>query len=182
MSPRAARTWIVFAVALMLGACAARPPAPQPKPAPDSEPVSEKQPAEPQPAPTSEVEDTPTAPQTVAQASGAAVVALLDRAEQQRGEGRLDHAAANVERALDVEPRNPFVYHRLAALRLEQEQPEQAETLARKSNSLAPNNPHLRARNWSLIAKARRMRGDTVGASAADSRAEYYRSRTAPER
>lgn len=105
------------------------------------------------------------------------MIALLSHAEDRREAGELDRAAATVERALDVEPRNPFVYHRLASLRLAQDQPGQAEALARKSNSLGGDNPYLQARNWELIARARRARGDGLGADTASARAEYHRGR-----
>lgn len=168
------------AVGLLLAGCAQRPVAPPP---PDRDEPSPEMPAprpesgvEPAPTPPGEQEAPP--PRTAADASGPAVLALLGRADEQAAAGELDLAAATVERALNVEPRNPFLYQRLAALRLAQDQPGQTEALARKSNSLAGDNPYVQARNWELIAQSRRMRGDNVGADAASARAEYYRGRT----
>ncbi|MDN5862614.1 MAG: hypothetical protein L0H19_04110 [Salinisphaera sp.] len=128
------------------------------------------------PPPQPERPTEPAPPRTLAQASGPAVVALLGKARTRGSAGDYGHASALVERALDLEPRNAFIYHRLASIRIEQGKPQQAEALARKSNSLAVDNPYLQTQNWSLIAKARRIRGDGVGAAAADSRADYYRS------
>lgn len=148
---------------------------PQQQPPAGQQPQAPQQPGAgqaPGQAPEEEAEQGP--PRTAEEASGPAVVALLDRAGEQSSAGNYDLAASSLERALDVEPRNPFIYHRLAALRLEQGQAGQAEALARKSNSLAVRNPYLQARNWKLIAKSRSMRGDSVGASSADSRAHYY--------
>ncbi|MES1944243.1 TPR repeat-containing protein [Salinisphaera sp. PC39] len=171
-------------VGLLLAGCAQRPVAPPPpdRDAPDAEapaprPLPDADEPRDEPAPSSG-EQAPPPPRTAADASGPAVLALLGRADEQAAAGELDLAAATVERALNVEPRNPFLYQRLAALRLAQDQPGQTEALARKSNSLAGDNPYVQARNWELIAQSRRMRGDNVGADAASARAEYYRGRT----
>lgn len=159
---------------LWLAGCAPRAAYPPPPP-PDSQDTAEPAPSDDQSAEPSPTSDAPAEPApTLTEVSGPAVVALLDSSEQLARAGNPDRAAAAAERALDVEPRNPFVYQRLAALYLDQGQPEQAETFARKSNSLAGRNPPLRASNWRLIAEARRARGDTVGADAALSRADYY--------
>lgn len=169
---------LVLATALATTACVPRQTRPLPpdrEPAPTT-PESDRQ--EPEPGTARPAPETAPAPPTLAEASSPAVVALLGQGDKLAGSGEFDRAAASVERALDVEPRNPFVYQRLAALRLEQGQPGQAETLARKSNSLAGDNPPLRARNWALIAEALRVQGDTVGADSAASRAGYYRSQT----
>lgn len=100
-----------------------------------------------------------------------AVVALLDNAAQHVGAGELDKAAAALERALRIEPRNAGIWHDLGQIRLHQRDYAQAESLASKSNSLAGNNNGLRARNWRLIATARRAGGDGGGADAAEAQA-----------
>jgi len=87
--------------------------------------------------------------------SGTAVIALLDNAGQQSRAGKLDGAAAALERALRIEPRNPEIWHRLATVRLQQGQFDQAAGLAAKSINLAGNNSDLIARNRALIAQAR---------------------------
>ena len=66
--------------------------------------------------------------------------------------------------------RNPVLWHHLASVRFAEGEFVQAENLAAKSNSLAPGNRALQIRNWLLIADARRSRGDSAGASAAEQR------------
>jgi tetratricopeptide (TPR) repeat protein len=104
--------------------------------------------------------------------SNPAVLALLDRADQQYAARDLDAAAGSLERALRIEPRNPRLWHRLASVRLDQGQLDQAIQLAAKSTSLAGYDRGLQARNWRLIASARHAKGDPDGARAAEARAE----------
>lgn len=101
-----------------------------------------------------------------------AVVALLERARQEAGSGRRESAAASLERALRIEPRNPRLWHELARLRLTQGQYAQAVSLAQKSNSLAVRERTLQALNWHLIADARIAQGDPSGAAQARKLAE----------
>ena len=107
----------------------------------------------------------------------AAVVALLDRAEQQANTGDLDAAAVTLERAIRIDPRNPVLWHHLATVRLAEGESLEAEQLAVKSNSLAAGNHSLQARNWELIAQSRHYRGDPAGARAAEQRARALGSR-----
>jgi len=100
-----------------------------------------------------------------------AVVALLQQAEQQANAGELEPAAASLERAIRIDPRNPVLWYHLATVRLSQGESSQAEQLAVKSNSLAAGNRTQQARNWQLIAQARREQNDTRGAAAAEQRA-----------
>ncbi len=118
------------------------------------------------------------APHTTAPQSPA-VVALVDNANRQAGSGELDGAAAALERALRIEPRNAGLWQRLADIRLRQNQPGQAESLALKSNTLAVGDKATQAGNWRIIAKARRMRDDVDGAHQADSRADALIGRDA---
>jgi Tfp pilus assembly protein PilF len=101
----------------------------------------------------------------------AAVVALVGQAHTDNLEGRLAAAAAGIERALRIEPRNPRLWRELAQLRLAQGEPEQAESLAVRANTLAGSDQRLRAANWRLIAEARSARGDVAGAQEAAERA-----------
>lgn len=158
-------------VLLVISACTPRTAYPPPsEPAPPAQTPGQQTP--------SAVPKAPAPPRTAAQVSGPAVMALMQQSKQRVDAGDLDSGAALLERALDVDPRNPFVYQRLASVRLEQGQASQAETLARKSNSVAGNNPYIKAENWGIIAQTRAIRGDTVGASSASSRAGYYKSQT----
>lgn len=110
-------------------------------------------------------------------ASHPAVVSLLTLAAAQRDAGQLEAAVATVERALRIEERNPSLWNRLAALRLEQGDAAQAESLARKALSLAAADPAIRAESWRLIAAARGARGDAAGAEAAQDEARRLEGR-----
>jgi len=105
------------------------------------------------------------------------VVALLGQAEDAANAGNLEAAAASLERAIRIEPRNPLLWYHLATVRLAQQEPVQAEQLAAKSNSLAAGNPVQQARNWKLIASARQAQGDSNGAQAAARRARELAGR-----
>jgi len=106
-----------------------------------------------------------------------AVVALLDTAEQQANAGHLESAAASLERAIRIDPRNPVLWYHLATVRLAQNEPEQAEQLAIKSNSLATGSLLQQVRNWQLIARARRAGNNPTGAAAAEQQARELESR-----
>jgi Tfp pilus assembly protein PilF len=106
-----------------------------------------------------------------------AVVALLDHAEQQANSGDLPAAAMTLERAIRIDSRNPVLWHHLASVRLAEGNAEQAEQLARKSNALAAGNYALQARNWGLIAEARRARGDADGAQSAERQKQALQAR-----
>jgi predicted Zn-dependent protease len=106
-----------------------------------------------------------------------AVVALLDQAEQQANAGELETAAASLERAIRIDPRNPVLWYHLATVRLSQGELSQAEQLAVKSNSLAVDNRPQQARNWQLIAQVRREQNDTSGAAKAERHARELGAR-----
>jgi hypothetical protein len=99
--------------------------------------------------------------------SSPAVTALLGTADKERQAGRTDRAAAAVERALDLEPQNALLWSRLALIRLEQRNWQQAVVLAGRSNSFARNNRSLQIQNWQIIESAKRGMGDNTGAAAA---------------
>ncbi len=116
-------------------------------------------------------------PRTTASISSPAVVALLGQAENQANSGDLEAAAASLERAIRIEPRNPLLWYHLATVRLAQQEAVQAEQLAVKSNSLAAGNRLQQSRNWRLIARARQALGDGAGAHAAERRARELETR-----
>lgn len=139
-------------------------------PAPDSSqppstqpPTTMPDPAIPSPWPEPEPR-LPKFPRNEHEGSGAAALALLERSEKEERDGRYDSARAALERALRIEPRNPFLWSRLAAIRLRHGDVQQAEQLARKSNSLSAGNPWVTSRNWVLIATALDQMGDQRGA------------------
>jgi tetratricopeptide (TPR) repeat protein len=144
---------LAFAVA----GCAAvvQPPGPYPAPGPF-----------PEPAPL---------PEPAARTENLAIAGLLDGARADAAAGRLASAAASLERALRIEPRNPRLWQELARVRLKQGDYAQAESTAARSNSWAGSDNALRAENWRLIAHAREARGDAEGAKGALETAERQR-------
>ncbi|MBX6420538.1 MAG: tetratricopeptide repeat protein [Nevskia sp.] len=115
----------------------------------------------------------PNYPKSI-QDSGATpgVLALYRQAQEARAAGHADQAEAALERALHLDPRNPFVWQALADAHLALNQADQAEAAAQKSTSLAHGNPYVEAGNWRLIAAARQARGDSDGALQAQARAD----------
>jgi Tfp pilus assembly protein PilF len=79
----------------------------------------------------------------------------MDSARADMEAGRLSNAAASLERALRIEPRNPRLWQELARVRLKQGQYAQAESLALRSNSWAGTDQSLREENSRIIAEAR---------------------------
>ncbi|HMC36070.1 MAG TPA: tetratricopeptide repeat protein [Myxococcales bacterium] len=114
-------------------------------------------------------------PEPAARTENLAIAALMDGARADAAAGRLTNAAASLERALRIEPRNPRLWQELARVRLKQGDYAQAESTAARSNSWAGGDNQLRAENWRLIARARDARGDAEGAKAALEAAERQR-------
>jgi len=138
----------ILALVVILGGCAiVQAPAPESAPAPVPAPAIEN----------------------------AAIASLMDGARSDVAAGRLANAAASLERALRIEPRNPRLWQELARVRLMQGEYAQAESVAARSNSWAGGDNRLRAENWRLIAQAREARGDAAGARAALEAAERQR-------
>jgi len=107
--------------------------------------------------------------------SSRAVKNLLQRAEAQSEAGDYPAAQASLERALRIEPGSAHLWNRLARLHLLQQSYSRAEQFASKSNSLAQGDDALSFDNWSVIAQARRARGDSRGAQEASERARVMR-------
>jgi len=139
----------VAALAVFVSACAGTP-RPEPGPPPPS------------PYPSS----------TPLHAESPAIASLMDGARTDYAAGRLANAAASLERALRIEPRNPRLWQELSRVRLLQRDYVQAESCAARSNSWAGSDDALRADNWRLIAQAREARGDSDGVKAAREAAE----------
>ena len=91
---------------------------------------------------------------------------LMETARGEQAAGNMVAAAASLERALRIEPRNPRLWQELARVRLKQGQHVQAENMAARSNSWAADDRSLRAETWRLIAEARRARGEADGGDA----------------
>ena len=159
---------IVLPFFLILGACSSTPPRELP-PVIDGH-TGQRIPDQPPDGGTGDQEPVAIPVPPVSTSRGA-VVALLDQAADYRRSGDLDNEAATVERALRIDPKNAGLWSRLAAVRLDQGRPGQAEQLALKSNALARGNEALQARNWRLVARARWSVNDSAGARAAERRA-----------
>jgi tetratricopeptide (TPR) repeat protein len=109
--------------------------------------------------------------------SQGAVDKLLAEASIQQRNSQPVEAAALLERALRIEPRNADIWYRLARVRMTQGQYRQAAALAAKSNSLASKNLPMQARNWRLIAQARERLGQGTAAREALQKAKELESR-----
>ena len=139
-----------IALVLIVAGCATapeQPPAPVQTPDPAPPPVS-----------------VPAPPPSSSRQENVAIAGLMDSARADAAAGRLANAAASLERALRIEPRNPRLWHELARVRSRQGQHAQAENVAVRSNSFAGDDRALRAENWKLIAETRNARGDKEGA------------------
>lgn len=87
--------------------------------------------------------------------SNNATLALLNTARAQTQSGNLEAAAAIIERALRIEPKNPGLWHQLARIRFEQGQYKIAINLASKSSSLAAKDSEIIIKNRQLIENSR---------------------------
>lgn len=108
------------------------------------------------PAPVSEPEAPPAA--THPPSENIAVAGLMDTARADVAANRLGSAAATLERALRIEPRNPRLWHELALVRLKQGDYAQAESTAQRSNAWAAADSELRSANQRIIEEARTAR------------------------
>lgn len=132
----------LLVLAVLIAGCATAPQPPTPAPEPAAVPAPAPAP-EPAPAPRSE---------------NIAVAGLMEGARADLAAGRLANAAASLERALRIEPRNPRLWQELARVRLKQGEYAQAESLAARSNAWAGGDERLRAENLRLIEEARAAR------------------------
>lgn len=176
---------VLAGIALLLSACQTTtgpsqgvhktwgyPTTPAPEPAPESTPaplpeagapITEAPPPVPVPIqPTTP--ELPQQPRTAEEISGSAVTSLIKQARQLQDAGKNDQAAAVLERALRIEPRNYFTWAMLANVNLAQGNYDQAESLAERSNSLSRGNVYVGLQNWKTIAAARQAQADAVGA------------------
>jgi Flp pilus assembly protein TadD len=101
------------------------------------------------------------------QSNRKAVASLMDQARTEASAGRLGNAAASMERAIRLEPKNARLWQELARVRLNQRDYVQAEHVAMKANTLTRGDYAVRAENWNIIAQSREARGDMTGARSA---------------
>ena len=85
------------------------------------------------------------------------MASIMQGARAEAASGKLANAAASVERALRIEPRNPRLWNELARIRLQQRDWAQAESTAARSNTFAGSDSALRASNAQIIDQARRQ-------------------------
>ena len=152
------------AVALLVTACVppdmgrpeppVRPVPPAPAPAPPPPAVIVKPVPDLGEAPPAPAEPLP-APRTAPPVSPASQT-LLNQSRGHQAAGRYGQAAAAVERALRIEPRQPVLWLELGNIRLKEGDFAQAESIGRKALSLATRDAALTARAEQLIAAARK--------------------------
>ncbi|WP_295413638.1 tetratricopeptide repeat protein, partial [uncultured Thiodictyon sp.] len=125
------------------------------------------------PPPPARAPAAPPSPAEPAAVAGLAPAAdgLARQAEQQRQTGDYAGAAATLERSLRIAPREPYLWNRLARVRMEQGLTAQAGQLAARSNDYAGGQAGLKKDNWRIIAEAKRRNGDVAGATEAEQRA-----------
>jgi tetratricopeptide (TPR) repeat protein len=82
------------------------------------------------------------------------IIVLLEDANRLFRQGQNTEAAAMIERALRIEPRNGLLWHHLSKVRFQQQQWKQAIAMAKKSNVLLKSNRNMKLENWALIATA----------------------------
>ncbi len=83
----------------------------------------------------------------------AAVQALLDEARAALDRGDLAGATGRLERGLRLSPRDGWLWHELARVRLAEGDTAQARTLIARSQALAGSDALLRERNEALLAR-----------------------------
>ncbi|SMC90004.1 hypothetical protein SAMN02746065_11461 [Desulfocicer vacuolatum DSM 3385] len=95
------------------------------------------------------------------------VESLIRTARKELHHGQPEAAFQTLERALNIDGQDSLVWHLMAKTRSVQGQYGQAESLARKSNTLSADNASLRKKNWRLIANALEKQGRIQEASLA---------------
>jgi len=105
---------------------------------------------------------------------GASAMQLLELARQQAESGQGELAAATLERAIKIEPENPWLWHRLAVLRMQQKKWPLAIELANRSIALAKGNKRLIGGNWLVISLALEGAGNYEAAKRAKKNSDVY--------
>jgi len=167
------RIWqvIVVMMSLLLTGCGSL--GSRSTPAPVDEPGQVDKPEERitvAPIPATRIAPTEKPLATSPQTSSATTKLRLAALSQQRA-GKYTHAAASLERALRISPRDARLWHQLAQVRLSQKKWRLAVNMAAKSNALATQQASLQRKNWSIMARAYRELGLTSKANDAMQRA-----------
>ena len=106
-------------------------------------------------APAGSVEPPSPPPRTAPPASAAAQT-LLTQSRVHQAAGNYGQAAASIERALRIDPRQPVLWLELGNIRLKEGDFTQAEGMGRKALSLSAGDAALTAKSEQLIATARK--------------------------
>lgn len=112
------------------------------------------------------------------QSTSPVALAFLKDADKYTTAGDSARAIASLERGLDIEPKNPWLWNRLASERLQQKMWAKAITLAKKSNAFASGHNKLQKDNWQIISQASMAMGDTEGARKANKMIEHFSTET----
>ena len=84
--------------------------------------------------------EPPSLPDEAGDAPPSATAALLDQSRKQSAAGEYSQAAASVERALRIEPANPWLWLELAQIHQASDNVQQAQASAAKALSLSGPN------------------------------------------
>ena len=99
-----------------------------------------------------------------------AVSALLKKASGSLGKGDLDGAAAYLENAQRLDPKNSKILYDIANIRYHQGRYKEAESMASRAVQTGGSNAMLK-KSWSLISNSRNKLGDSQGAVQAATKA-----------
>ena len=102
-----------------------------------------------------------------------AVSALLKKASGSLGKGDLDGAAAYLENAQRLDPKNSKILYDIANIRYHQGRYKEAESMASRAVQTGGSNAMLK-KSWSLISNSRNKLGDSQGAVQAATKAASY--------
>ena len=131
-------------------------------------------PAAPPPVETKTVACNTPDPAAPAKAEGeTAVSALLKKASGSLGKGDLDGAAAYLENAQRLDPKNSKILYDIANIRYHQGRYKEAESMASRAVQTGGSNAMLK-KSWSLISNSRNKLGDSQGAVQAATKAASY--------
>lgn len=104
---------------------------------------------------TGTVGTTPeTSGQDGASGSADAVNELVTSSRAAKASGDYAHALADIERAVRIEPRNPWLWIELGEIHLLQDDPRRAASMARKAMSVAGDNREAKAAAERLLQRA----------------------------
>ncbi|MDO4642459.1 MAG: tetratricopeptide repeat protein [Cardiobacteriaceae bacterium] len=102
-----------------------------------------------------------------------AVSALLKKASGSLGKGDLDGAAAYLENAQRLDPKNSKILYDIANIRYHQGRYKESESMASRAVQTGGSNAMLK-KSWSLISNSRNKLGDSQGAVQAATKAASY--------